>query len=80
MLGIPVGAITVYSQKRRWRRSASGGRLLSEDQVHILGPTTECEVSAEWEYGTRIAPRMGEDPLKRLIDLGVGSPKTSDWR
>ena len=27
-----------------------------------------------------IAPRVGEDTLRRLIKLGIGRPNTSDWR
>ena len=35
---------------------------------------------ADWEYLRRIAPRTGEDPVMRLIKLGIGRPNTSDWR
>ena len=43
-------------------------------------PSAVGVLPADWEYVTRIAPGMGEDPLMRLIKLGIGSPNTSDWR
>ena len=44
MLGILVGEITAYNRKRGLGTVRLRGRLLSGSHVHIVGPTTDCEV------------------------------------
>lgn len=80
MLGFLIGEITAYHRKRGLATVRLRGRLLSGNHVHIVGPTTDCEVSADWEDLTRIVPGVGEDPLMWLMELGIGRPNTSDWR
>ena len=45
MLGILIGEVTAYNRKSGLATVRLRGRLLSGDHVHIVGPTTDCEVS-----------------------------------
>ncbi len=65
---------------RMWQRLWSKAKHAERGNVIGRRPSAVGVPPADWEYVTRIAPRMGEDPLMRMIKLGIGRPNTSDWR
>lgn len=62
-------------RRRFWSKAERAERGNDKHRPSAVGV-----LPADGEDLARTAPRMGEDPLMRLIRLGIGRPNTSDWR
>ena len=76
MLGILVGEITAYNRRRGLATVRLRGGLPSGNHVHIVGPTTDCEVRIP---AADVASGMGGDAWEvHDVDLPLPPVRRGD--